>query len=100
MNKQFLLERYERKSLILASQFPIEKWHELIGDTTIADAILDHTVCNIIPIKNEPNVISYLIPVVSPKQQPLLSKKKHRLKTWPTISSPGAVFSGMHKKTL
>lgn len=44
MNKQFLLERYERKSLILASQLPIEKWHEMIGDTTIADAILDRPV--------------------------------------------------------
>jgi DNA replication protein DnaC len=39
-------ERYERKSLIIASQLPIEKWHEVIGDPTIADAILDRIVHN------------------------------------------------------
>lgn len=39
-------ERYERKSLIIASQLPIDKWHEAIGDPTIADAILDRIVHN------------------------------------------------------
>jgi DNA replication protein DnaC len=39
-------DRYERKSLIIASQLPIERWHETIGDPTIADAILDRVVHN------------------------------------------------------
>lgn len=39
-------ERYERKSLIIASQLPLEQWHETIGDPTIADAILDRIVHN------------------------------------------------------
>lgn len=39
-------ERYDRKSLILTSQLPIDRWHETIGDPTIADAILDRIVHN------------------------------------------------------
>jgi DNA replication protein DnaC len=30
----------------VTSQFPVEKWHELIGDPTLADAILDRLVHN------------------------------------------------------
>lgn len=33
-------------SLIMASQLPVQKWHELIGEPTIADAILDRIVHN------------------------------------------------------
>lgn len=31
-------------SLILTSQFPVDKWYDLFGDPTIADAILDRIV--------------------------------------------------------
>jgi DNA replication protein DnaC len=37
-------DRYERSSTILASQLPIAKWHEWVGDPTLADAILDRIV--------------------------------------------------------
>lgn len=37
-------ERHDRRSLVITSQFPVEKWHELIGDPTLADAILDRVV--------------------------------------------------------
>lgn len=33
-------------STIVASQLPVEKWHETIGDPTIADAFLDRIVHN------------------------------------------------------
>jgi DNA replication protein DnaC len=39
-------ERYERKSTIITSQLPVENWHEIIGEPTIADAILDRIVHN------------------------------------------------------
>ncbi len=39
-------ERHERRSTIITSQFPLEHWHELIGDPTLADAILDRLVHN------------------------------------------------------
>jgi DNA replication protein DnaC len=37
-------DRYQRRSLILTSQVPVEHWHEQIGDPTIADSILDRIV--------------------------------------------------------
>jgi DNA replication protein DnaC len=36
--------RVNGKSTIITSQYPIENWHGLIGDPTIADAILDRVV--------------------------------------------------------
>jgi len=43
---EILEERYGRRSTIITSQIPIDKWHELIGDPTYADAILDRIVHN------------------------------------------------------
>jgi DNA replication protein DnaC len=39
-------QRYERSSTIFVSQMPQEHWHKIIGDPTIADAILDRVVHN------------------------------------------------------
>lgn len=39
-------DRYDRRSTVIASQVPVEHWHEIIGDPTIADAILDRLVHN------------------------------------------------------
>lgn len=36
--------KYDRSSIIITSQIPVDKWHELIGDGTIADTILDRIV--------------------------------------------------------
>lgn len=43
---QILEERYERKSVIIASQLPISKWYDYIGDPTLADAIMDRLIAN------------------------------------------------------
>ncbi len=43
---EILEERYSRRSTIITSQIPLDKWHELIGDPTYADAILDRIVHN------------------------------------------------------
>ena len=39
-------ERYQRRSTVLTSQFPVSRWHEQIGDPTLADGILDRLVHN------------------------------------------------------
>ena len=39
-------DRYQARSLILTSQLPVAKWHEQIGDPTVADGILDRLVHN------------------------------------------------------
>ena len=48
MTRMTLLEiiedRHQKSSTIIASQIPVAKWHEIIGESTVADAILDRLV--------------------------------------------------------
>jgi len=37
-------DRYEKGSLLVTSQIPVSRWHELIADPTVGDAILDRVV--------------------------------------------------------
>jgi DNA replication protein DnaC len=37
-------DRYENGSLLITSQVPVSRWHEVIADPTIGDAILDRVV--------------------------------------------------------
>jgi len=39
-------DRHERGSTIVTSQLPVDHWHEVIGDPTIVDAVLDRLVHN------------------------------------------------------
>ena len=43
---EILEERYGRRSTIVTSQLPLSAWHEVVGDPTYADAILDRLVHN------------------------------------------------------
>lgn len=43
---EILEDRHEIHSTIIASQLPVEHWHEIIGNPTLADAILDRLVHN------------------------------------------------------
>ena len=43
---EILEERYGRRSTVITSQLPVDRWHEVIGDPTYADAILDRLVHN------------------------------------------------------
>ena len=38
---QILEDRYGKRSTMITSQLPIDKWHQYIGESTIADAIMD-----------------------------------------------------------
>ena len=37
-------DRCDRGSLLITSQVPVNRWHEVIGDPTLGDAILDRIV--------------------------------------------------------
>ena len=39
-------DRYGAGSTLITSQLPVEKWHDVIGEPTFADAILDRLVHN------------------------------------------------------
>src|ERR1700723_3529610 len=43
---EVLEDRHGRASTIVTSQLPVDTWHEIIGDPTLADAILDRLVHN------------------------------------------------------
>ena len=48
MSRMMLMEiiedRHQERATIIASQLPIEKWYDVIGESTVADAILDRLV--------------------------------------------------------
>ena len=48
-------DRHNLKSTLITSQIPVDHWHELIGDPTLADAILDRLIHNAhrVPLKGE-----------------------------------------------
>lgn len=43
---QILEDRYGKKSVIITSQLPVAKWYDYIGESTIADAIMDRLAVN------------------------------------------------------
>ena len=43
---EMIEDRYATRSTIITSQLPTAKWHEYIGDPTVADAILDRLLHN------------------------------------------------------
>jgi DNA replication protein DnaC len=43
---ELLEDRYDLRATIISSQIPVDKWHDLIGDPTIADAVLDRVIHN------------------------------------------------------
>ncbi len=43
---EILEDRHDIRSTIVTSQLPVDQWHHIIGDPTLADAILDRLVHN------------------------------------------------------
>ena len=43
---EIIEDRYDRRSTLIAAQMPVQHWHELIGEPTLADAILDRLIHN------------------------------------------------------
>ena len=43
---EILDDRYARRGTLLASQVPVEHWHDVVGDPTFGDAILDRLLNN------------------------------------------------------
>jgi DNA replication protein DnaC len=37
-------DRYDKGSLLITSQLPVDRWHDVIGDPTFGDAILDRVI--------------------------------------------------------
>jgi DNA replication protein DnaC len=39
-------DRYDAGSILLTSQVPLDRWHDIVGNPTLADAVLDRIVHN------------------------------------------------------
>ncbi len=39
-------DRHERGAMLITSQVPIERWHDIIANPTLADAVLDRIIHN------------------------------------------------------
>ena len=52
---EVLEERHGRGATLVTSQFPVDHWHDVVGDPTLADAILDRLLHNAskIPLTGE-----------------------------------------------
>ena len=48
---EIMEDRHNSRSTIIASQLPIDHWHDVIGDPTLADAILDRLLHNAYTLK-------------------------------------------------
>ena len=46
MFMEIIEDRHGKGSTIITSQVPVTKWHEVIGEQTIADAIVDRLIHN------------------------------------------------------
>ena len=73
-NRRDLLEiiedRYAIRSTVVTSQLPVEKWHDVVGDPTLADAILDRLVHSAYQIKLKGDSMR--------KQRAMLTQTSHR----------------------
>lgn len=41
---EIIEDRHSNKSMIITSQLPVERWYYIIGEKTVADAIMDRLV--------------------------------------------------------
>ena len=41
---EIIEDRNDKKSLIITSQLPVERWYDIIGEKTVADAVMDRLV--------------------------------------------------------
>ena len=76
--------RYVRKSTVITSQLPFDKWYDIIADPTLADAILDRLVHQAyrfdltgVSMRKAPVDVKKDIPSTKPSFGRLLSKPAH-----------------------
>lgn len=43
---EILEDRYAERATVISSQLPVASWYDMIGDPTMADAILDRVIHN------------------------------------------------------
>lgn len=67
---EILEDRYESRSTILTSQYPVDAWHDLVGNPTLADAILERILHRSHRIELQGESMRRLSKVKGPKEVP------------------------------
>ena len=67
---EILEDRHGNRSTLATSQLPVDKWHDIIGDPTLADAILDRLVHNAYKIELRGNSMRKRKTVLTQTTQP------------------------------
>ncbi len=73
---EILDDRYDRKSTLIVSQVPVDAWHGLLGDPTLADAILDRLVHNAHRLELAGESMRKTRAANPPTQQAILTKEE------------------------
>jgi hypothetical protein len=72
-------DRHGRGSTLITSQLPVDKWHDVIGEPTFADAILDRIVHN-----------AYRLELDGPSMRKLKAAEAAKLTAMETSGNPQA----------
>lgn len=67
---EIMEDRHGNSSTIITSQLPVTHWHEVIGDPTLADAILDRLLHNSHKIKLQGDSMRKAAMAIEPEQLP------------------------------
>jgi DNA replication protein DnaC len=69
-------DRYDARSIVITSQLPVSQWYEIVGNPTLADAILDRVIHNAYRIELEGESMRKL-KVAAQEKQETIKPEKH-----------------------
>jgi DNA replication protein DnaC len=86
-------DRYDARSIIITSQLPVERWYEIIGNPTLADAILDRIIHNAYRIELTGDSMRKLKASQAELEAPLPAKELPK-----SSSAPASTPAKAHRK--
>jgi DNA replication protein DnaC len=93
-------DRYQRASTILATQVPIDRWHDIIGDPTYADAIMDRLVHNAYRIELRGESMRRHIATKSIEDQSADEKRKSNKEVTTLVHDTHTMHSGANSRHM
>src|SRR6202011_1870219 len=79
-------DRHGRGSMLITSQLPVTTWHEVIGEPTLGDAILDRIVHN-----------AYRLELDGPSMRQIKDAEATEPPAQPTTAADGNAWKGAKK---
>ena len=91
---ELLEDRHGLRSTLVAAQGPVDHWHEIVGDPTLADAILDRLIHSAHKLNLKGESIERNTPPLPRRSKRLKSKYQRRYAPtrWPPCPGTGGRF--------